>query len=247
VSGTDVVTVFLAALITALATGLGALPLLSPRVSGRNALGLANASASGVMLAASVSLVLEGNHRSSFRVAVGVLAGIAFILVLSRALHAPHDELALGSLRGEDAVKALLIVAVMTVHSVAEGVGVGAAFGGGETLGILIAIAIAVHNIPEGLAISLVLVPRGTSVRAAAGWSIFSSLPQPLLAVPAFLFVDAFDGLLPVALGFAGGAMIWMVVRELLPEALSQASSRAVAGTAAASFVAMLVFQIILL
>ena len=144
-------------------------------------------------------------------------------------------------------MKALLIVAVMTVHSIAEGVGVGAAFGGSETLGILIAVAIAVHNIPEGLAISLVLVPRGTSVRTAAGWSIFSSLPQPLLAVPAFLFVDAFEGLLPVALGFAAGAMIWMVLRELLPEALSQASRRAVAGTALVAFVAMLAFQLILL
>lgn len=246
-SGTDAVTVFIAALVTALATGLGALPLLSRRVSGRNALGLANGAASGVMLAASVSLVLEGSHRSTLRVALGVAVGVVFIFALSRVLHAPHHEIALGSLRGEDAVKALLIVAVMTVHSVAEGVGVGAAFGGGETLGILIAIAIAVHNIPEGLAISLVLVPRGTSVRAAAGWSIFSSLPQPLLAVPAFLFVDAFEGLLPVALGFAAGAMIWMVARELLPEALSQASPRAVAGTAAVAFVAMLAFQIALL
>jgi zinc transporter ZupT len=199
------------------------------------------------MLGASVSLALEGVDRSAGRTVLGVLAGVVFILALSRALHAPHEELALGSLRGEDAVKALLIVAVMTVHSIAEGVGVGAAFGGGETLGILIAIAIAVHNVPEGLAISLVLVPRGTSVRAAAGWSVFSSLPQPLLAVPAFLFVTAFEGLLPAALGFAAGAMVWMVVRELLPEALTQASRRAVAGTALAAFLAMLAFQIVLL
>jgi zinc transporter ZupT len=247
VSGTDAATVFVAALATALATGVGALPLLFSRVSRRNALGLANAAASGVMLAASVSLVLEGVDRSSARTVLGLAAGVAFILVLSRLLHAPHDELAIGSLRGEDAVKALLIVAVMTVHSVAEGVGVGAAFGGGETLGILIAIAIAVHNVPEGLAISLVLVPRGTSVRAAAGWSIFSSLPQPLVAVPAFVFVNAFQGLLPAALGFAAGAMIWMVMRELLPEALTQASPRAVTGTAAAAFGVMLAFQIVLL
>jgi len=247
VSATDAATVFIAALVTALATGLGALPLLSSRFSGRNALGLANAAASGVMLGASVSLVLESVDRNLARTVLGLLAGVAFILVLSRLLHAPHEDLALGSLRGEDAVKALLIVAVMTVHSVAEGVGVGAAFGGGETLGILIAIAIAVHNIPEGLAISLVLVPRGTSVRSAAGWSIFSSLPQPLLAVPAFLFVNAFQGLLPAALGFAAGAMIWMVMRELLPEALTQASPRAVTGTAVGAFVVMLAFQIVLL
>jgi zinc transporter ZupT len=247
VNQVDVVTVFVAALLTALATGLGALPLLFARASDRRALGIANALASGVMLGASVSLTLEALDRSGRTTAVGVVAGVAFILVVSRFLHAPHREFELGSLRGDDAVKALLIVAVMTVHSVAEGVGVGAAFGGGETLGILIAVAIAVHNIPEGLAISLVLVPRGTSVHAAAGWSIFSSLPQPLLAVPAFLFVAAFEGVLPAALGFAAGAMGWMVARELLPEALEQAPARAVAATAIASFVAMLAFQAILL
>jgi zinc transporter ZupT len=243
----DAMTVFVAALLTALATGLGALPLLFTRETGGRTLGLANAAAGGVMTAASVSLVLEGFDRSGVRCLVGVVVGAIFVLAVSRRLHAPQHAHDFGSLRGEDAVKALLIVAVMTAHSIAEGVGVGAAFGGGETLGILIAIAIAVHNIPEGLAISLVLVPRGVSVRGAAGWSIFSSLPQPLLAVPAFLFVDAFEGVLPAALGFAAGAMGWMVARELLPEALREASARSVAITAGAAFAAMLAFQIALL
>jgi ZIP family zinc transporter len=246
-TGPDARTVFLAALVTALATGLGALPLLSRRVSGRHALGVANAAAAGVMLGASGGLVVQGADRSLWRTASGVLVGAVFVIATSRFLHGYRHDLHLGSLRGEDALKGLLIVGVMTVHSVAEGVGVGAAFGGGETLGILIAVAIAVHNVPEGLAISLVLVPRGTSVHAAAGWSVFSSLPQPLLAVPAFLFVDAFQSILPVALGFAGGAMVWMVVGELLPEALEQAPRRAVAATALGSFGAMVAFQAVLL
>ena len=118
----------------------------------------------------------------------------------------------LGRLAGADAIKALVIVAVMTVHSASEGVGVGVSYGGGERLGVLITIAIAVHNIPEGLAISLVLVPRGARVRSAAWWSVFSSLPQPLIAPFAFLFVEAFKPVLPAGLGFAAGAMIWMVV-----------------------------------
>jgi ZIP family zinc transporter len=243
----DAVTVFVVALGTALATGLGALPLLFTGLTGARALGLANAAASGVMAGASVSLVLEGGERSTVRVALGVAAGVAFILLLSRFLHAPHREHDFGSLRGDDAAKGLLIVAVMTVHSVAEGVGVGAAFGGGESLGLLVAVAIAVHNVPEGLAISLVLVPRGASVRSAAGWSIFSSLPQPLLAVPAYLFVESFEGILPAALGFAAGAMAWMVLRELLPEALENASRRAVILTTGAAFGGMLAFSAVLL
>jgi ZIP family zinc transporter len=95
---------------------------------------------------------------------------------------------------------------------------VGVAFGGGDSLGFLTALAIAIHNIPEGLAISLVLVPRGIGVLHAAGWSVFTSLPQPLLALPAFLFVEVFAWALPYGLGFAAGAMTWMVIAQILPD-----------------------------
>ncbi|HET9334297.1 MAG TPA: ZIP family metal transporter, partial [Gemmatimonadota bacterium] len=149
-------------------------------------------------------------------------------------------------LRGADALKALMIVGVMTIHSVSEGVGVGVAFGGGETLGLFITIAIAVHNIPEGLAISLVLVPRGESVPRAAAWSVFSSLPQPLLAVPAFLFVEVFAMFLPVGLGFAAGAMLWMAFSELLPEAFEDVRPAVVAAMFVISIAAMLGFQAII-
>jgi zinc transporter ZupT len=108
---------------------------------------------------------------------------------------------------------------------------------------VYISAAIAVHNIPEGLAISLVMVPRGTPVWKAAGWSIFSSLPQPLMAVPAFLFVDAFQPFLPVGLGFAAGAMIWMIFSELVPDALEEAAPNTVAIAVVLSVAAMIVFQ----
>ena len=240
-----VATVFVAALVTALATGLGALPLLFVRSAGRIVLGASNAVAAGVMLAASLSLVLEGADRSLWRAGAGAALGVGFVLVTERHLRHDHHH-TLGAMRGEDARKALLIVGVMTVHSAAEGIGVGAAFADGSTLGLLIAIAIAVHNVPEGLAISLVLVPRGASIGAAAGWSIFSSLPQPLLAVPAFLFVDTFTSVLPVALGFAAGAMVWMVLGELLPEALHTAPARVVALAGGSAFALMLGFQLLL-
>ncbi len=244
--GPTALTVFLAGLITALATGLGALPLHFFRFGDRRALGAANAAAAGVMLAATTGLIWEGQRIGVGRAGAGFLAGVAFIVVARRLL--AHDtHVALGRLRGEAAAKSLLIVAVMTVHSAAEGIAVGASFGEGATLGVVITVAIAVHNIPEGLAISLVLVPRGVSVRLAAWWSVFSSLPQPLLAVPAFLFVETFDGLQPAALGFAAGAMLWMAARELLPDALDEASRRLVLVVGLAAFAAMLAFQLLLL
>jgi zinc transporter ZupT len=158
-------------------------------------------------------------------------------------LQGHDDKVHLGKVRGANAVQMLLIVGVMTAHSFAEGVGVGVSFGESETFGGLITLAIAVHNIPEGLAISLVLIPRGTTVRNAALWSIFSSLPQPLMAVPAFLFVMSFRPLLPVGLGLAAGAMIWMVFHELLPEAKGKVANRAIYSLMAVAVAGMLTFQ----
>jgi zinc transporter ZupT len=209
--------VFLAALATALATGLGAVPLVfRPSVGGRS-LARANAIAAGVMLAASASLLVEASGRSGARTAAGFAAGAVFVSVARRATRRWKD-IGIAQLHGAAARSGVLIVAVMTVHSFAEGVGVGSSFGGGDRLGIAMTLAIAVHNIPEGLAISLMLVPRGARVASAAWWSVFSSLPQPLVAVPAYLFVEEVRGVLPLGLAFAAGAMVWMVIRELLPK-----------------------------
>lgn len=234
--------VLVAAAITALATGLGALPFAFTRNWGIVWLGVANVVAAGVMLAASVGLGEQGFELSGWRTVVGALVGVALIVVVRRLLH-QGGHIEVGDLRGADARKAVLIVAVMTAHSFTEGVGVGVSYGGGEELGGFVTAAIALHNIPEGLAISLVLVPRGVSVLAAAGWSIFSSLPQPLMAVPSFVFVEAFEPLLPAGLGFAAGAMIYMVVAELIPEAREAAPLRLLLPVGVVSFAAMTAIQ----
>ena len=134
----------------------------------------------------------------------------------------------------------------MTLHSFAEGVGLGVSFGGGDDFGLFMSAAIAVHNIPEGLAISLVLIPKGMSTWKAAGWSIVSSLPQPFLAIPAFLFVSIFKPFLAIGLGLAAGAMIWMVFADLLPDALENAKKKHVASIATIFIVLMMLFQVLL-
>lgn len=244
---TSVWAVLGAATLTAVATGLGALPFAFVRSMSPLWLGLSNALAAGLMLGASVMLIWEGSRIGPGRVGLGAALGVIFIYVTHHVLTGRGGAEQLGSLRGADARKALMIVGVMTLHSFTEGVGVGVSYGGGEALGAFITAAIAVHNIPEGLAISLVLVPRGTRVRTAAAWSVFSSLPQPLMAVPAFLFVEAFTPILPAGLGFAAGAMVWMVFRELLPDARRTAPATTVWLAIGAAAAAMLAFQFLVL
>jgi zinc transporter ZupT len=238
--------VFWYALVTAIATGLGAIPFIFIRNLAANWIGIFNAIAAGLMLSASFGLIYEGVNYDLTRVLVGVLLGLGFILLTRRALEGREEDLQIGNLQGMDATKALLMVGVMTLHSFTEGVGVGVSFGGGAVLGVFITAAIAIHNIPEGLAISSVLVPRGVPIWKASLWSIFSSLPQPLMAVPAFLFVETFEPFLPVGLGFAGGAMIWMVFSELIPDALKDCSANNVAIAITLSAAAMIAFQVLL-
>lgn len=238
--------IFVLALGTALATGLGALPFIWVKNPDARWIGIANAIAAGLMLGASVSLVIEGQNAGTWSTVIGVAVGMGFIVITRRFLP-DHDQLTIGGMHGLNARRALLLFLVMTIHSFAEGVGVGVAFGGGQAIGLMIAIAIAVHNIPEGLAISLTMVPRGTPVWKAALYSIASSLPQPIMALPAYWFVEQFKPALPVGLGFAAGAMLWMVFSELLPESVKESRSmRLTAGVSLVAMVAMLGFTFML-
>jgi len=233
--------VFAYGLVTALATGLGALPFAFVRMVSRNTVAYANAVASGLMLGASFGLVAEGTDYGGWQTIVGAVAGVVFIIGTELLLR--RRETDLETVRGAGARRMLLMMIVMTVHSFAEGVAVGVSFGGGITLAVVIVTAVAVHNIPEGLAISAVFRPQGISVPACAGWSVVSSLPQPFMAVPAFLLVETFAPALPYGLGFAAGAMVYMVFEELLPEAFDQASKPTVALLVTVTLVAMMVFQ----
>ena len=241
-----VVLVFLAALVTAIATGVGALPFLFIRQLSKRWSSLSHAIAAGLMLAACHGLIAEGIGIDPTKLLIGVVIGLVGIVIGHRLVE-DGQPAEVASLQGLDARKALLILGVMTAHSFAEGVAVGVSFAGDAVLSGFITTAIAVHNIPEGLAIALVLVPRGTPVWQAALWAIFTSLPQPLMAVPAYLFVEAFQPFLPVGFGLAAGAMIWLVFSELVPEANEHETPGNVAVAVTLSFAAMLAFQYLVL
>ncbi|MDR7485517.1 MAG: ZIP family metal transporter [Armatimonadota bacterium] len=238
---------FVAALATAIATGLGGVPFLFvSRLPGR-VLGLAWGISGGMMLSASVfNLVFAGIARAGYNpVAAGAALGALFFWAAERRMH--HAPLTFYHLRGAPARRALLVIGAMFVHSISEGVAIGVGFGSGEmALAVLLTIALAIHNVPEGLTVSLPLRAEGFSGWACIWWSIFTSLPQPLLAVPAALAVALFQPLVPVGFGVAAGAMGFLVFSEMLPEALEHSDRHNAAAAVVIGFLAMMLLQNVL-
>jgi len=144
---TNLITVVGAALLTAVITGAGVLPFLFVEKISRWWLGVFNALAAGLMLAASHRLILEGSTLNAGRTLLGILDGLGLI-VLANWMTGRQEEMNIADLAGADARKAFLLLGVMTAHSFAEGVGVGVSFGGEQKLGIFLTLSIAVHNIP---------------------------------------------------------------------------------------------------
>jgi zinc transporter ZupT len=225
--------VFLAALVTAFTTGLGALPFVFIKSANSACLGLANAVAAGMMIGASITLLAEGWAHSSgdvdfFGLAGGIIFGVCLMVVSKRILeHFDEKQLHewVENMKGADARKIILVWGAMSLHSFAEGVSIGISFAGSTHLARLVTASLAVHNIPEGFAISVLMVRKGSTASKAALWSVLSSLPQPLMAVPAFLSVAFWASLLPAGLGFAAGAMSFVSLAELLPEARAESRS----------------------
>jgi zinc transporter, ZIP family len=240
--------------LTAVSTGLGVFPFLFIHEPEPFYMGISNAVAGGMMVSASYSLAYEGatftevrgmyGFHSGFRLVLGMVVGVVFIVVIKKVLDR-YEDLKMGDIQGASYKKILLIMLVMTLHSLTEGIGIGVSFGGrnGGRLGKLISLSLAVHNIPEGIAVCAVLTSRKVDKLRAALWAIFTSLPQPLCAVPAYMFIEHMLYTLPSGLGFAAGAMCYVAVFELLTEAVETTSLGVTTVVATISCGAMFVIQ----
>ncbi len=244
---TSLTDTIIAATVTVLANGLGGLPFVFVRKFPEELARLGWAGAGGLMLSASLfNLIIPGLAEGSI-VTVGTGIFLGAFLMAATSWFLEKRKYTLHGVSDAGSHRIILVLATLFIHSIPEGFAIGVSFGSGEeTLGLIMTIAIAIHNIPEGVAVSLPLSAEGVSGWKCVGWAIFSGTPQLFAAIPAYLAVLRFRPLLPYAFGFAAGAMIYLVMEEMIPESRTveqQRRSSAMAGMT--GFLFMMALQII--
>jgi zinc transporter, ZIP family len=242
--------IFFASLWTAIACGLWAVPFIRLKDLPKKYLWYANALASSMMIAASFDLIYQGlslnkwNWMNAWAVIWGILFWLIFILVTHQRAD-KHDEIKAHGHKMVTRRNAFMIIVIMTMHSGAEWLAMWVAQWASTTLWLFVIIVMAIQNIPEWLAISLQLVPKWTPRRRAALWSIATSLPQPLMAVPAFYFVETFKPLVPWGLWFAAWCMIRMCFGGITAESYEWTDRTWVGIIATMSVVLMVLLQVL--
>ena len=218
--------------------------------------------ASGVMIAASIwSLLIPAIEMSEqqgrigwFEPAIGFLLGMLFLLILDSVI--PHIHLDKEKPEGVKSKlkKTTMIVLAVTLHNIPEGMAVGVTFAGallgntGITIAgaLALAIGIAIQNFPEGAIISMPLISEGVSKRKAFAYGALSGIVEPIGAIITICLTNLVVPILAYLLSFAAGAMIYVVVEELIPE--SQMGEHSNIGTVgvAIGFVIMMILDVAL-
>ena len=216
------------------ATGLGGLAILVLRRWSERTLDVLLGFTAGVMLAATAfSLLVPALERGSIgEILLGFGLGAAFIAALdtfvphAHARFAEHGELPAEQRDAQH--RATLLLAALTIHNIPEGMAVGVAFAaGGSDLGVPLAIAIGIQNVPEGFAAAAPLIPAGATRAKAAGVAALTGLVEPPAALAAFAALEVAGPLLASGLSFAAGAMLYVIVDELIPESHGHGYERA--------------------
>ncbi len=241
-----------ASTVAGMATAIGALPALYfSHFSSRfftTMLGLA----AGIMLSASAfSLILPGIEFAKnmypdmgiWVVTAGILAGAGFLHLADAKLPHLHFDSVPETHQGSLEKISLFILAI-TIHNFPEGLAVGVGFGSGDIQnGFMLMLAISIQNLPEGLAVALPLVSIGFNKWKAVGIALLTGLVEPIGALLGVTLVSFFSSLLPFAMGFAAGAMLFVICEEIIPESHSNGRSRSATFALITGFIVMMSFE----
>lgn len=218
--------------------------------------------ASGVMIAASVwSLLIPAIDMTAERggikwlpCSLGFLLGIGFLLLLDTVI--PHLHVDSDKPEGGKAKlgKSFMLMLAVTLHNIPEGMAVGVVFAGfsvGSTTitaagAFALAIGIAIQNFPEGAIISMPLLGTGISKRRAFSYGVLSGIVEPAGALLTVILTSYITPVLPYILSFAAGAMFYVVIEELIPEAQSGTHSNIGTIGASVGFALMMILDVAL-
>jgi len=218
-------------LIAAMATAAGAVPVLLARSIGEKTVDTLLGFGAGVMLAATAfSLVIPalasaqslgmGTWSAGGVVVAGIVFGAGALLLTDHLM--PHEHVENALLAGDnraDMARVWLFVAAIALHNVPEGLAIGVGFAQNEIgKGTALAGGIAIQDIPEGLVVAAALVSAGYGRGFAFAVAALTGLAEPLAAVLGASVVGVFASILPWALAFAAGAMLFVVSHEIIPE-----------------------------
>ncbi|MFA6689161.1 MAG: ZIP family metal transporter [Sphaerochaetaceae bacterium] len=257
---------FLATLGTWAMTALGAALVFFFKEINQRVLNVMLGFASGVMIAASfwsllapaIEMAEDGPLPAWLVAAIGFLAGGLFLWIADRLI--PHMHFNTPNAEAEGIPthlkRSILLVLSITLHNIPEGMAVGVAFGalasgGGSNAELLAAVAVAIgigiQNFPEGAAVSIPLRREGLSRAKCFFHGQASGFVEPVAGVLGALLVVVAKPILPYALAFAAGAMIYVVVEELIPEAQQSGTEHEHEGTHFATFGCMIGFAIMMI
>lgn len=219
---------------------------------------IALGSSSGIMIAATFfSLLmpaielLDGQPKYFLGfLPVAFMVGAIFVGLMDRYL--PHEHLLTHETEGKNShlSRAKLLMLAMTLHNIPEGLAVGVAFANpnpeARIAALILSIGIGIQNFPEGLAISLPMHQAGTSKFKAMMYGQYSAMVEVPAALLGFLAATIFSSILPYALAFAGGAMLFVVVEELIPESKKNDATILGSLTCMIGFIIMMALDILL-
>ncbi|GAA5417489.1 zinc transporter ZupT [Paraliobacillus ryukyuensis] len=258
-----IILALLATLFTWGCTAFGAAFVFSTKKANQLVFDNMLAFAGGVMIAASFwSLLSPAIERAEAQsvpayipAAVGFLLGGLFLLLVDRILPMINEDLYFKEITNRKAKhRTAMLVFSITMHNIPEGLAVGVAFGALATDltssalsgAIALALGIGIQNIPEGTAVSIPLRREGMSTRKSFFYGQFSGMVEPIAAVIGAATVIIIEPLLPYALSFAAGAMIFVVAKEVIPGSQERGSVQLTTMSLMIGFVVMMILDVAL-
>ena len=187
---------------------------------------------------------LGPNQQNLLQVIIGIALGAMALFIADTYLPHIHGVLIPDKPLTKGMKTALMLVAALVIHNFPEGFATGTAYAGGVTVfGNTVALGIALQNIPEGFLVSVPLRSQGYSTRGSFIVGALSGFIEPICSITALIVVGLFRMLLPYALAFAGGAMLYVIFDEMVPESHSHGFERAATASFMTGFLLMTILN----